>query len=229
MTSFIITANNLLKRQEYILKFCQELNIDTLDQTIIKREEIEKGEKKTTKQSIGIPQIKAMQQKVFLTPFKSKTKAVIIEEADFLTTEAQNALLKLLEEPPEHTIIILSTNNTEALLPTIQSRCKIIVLPEKEKALSNEDLTTFTNLLPELPTLSVGASLKLAEQLAKNKDEAVNWLENLMRVSRTNLLQNPTNVFLVQVIKQTQVCLLTLKTTNANPRLTLENLFLSFV
>src|SRR3989344_5694025 len=49
-----------------------------------------------------------------------------------ITLEAQNALLKILEEPPNNTIIIITTPKKELLLPTIISRCKVIVLQEKE-------------------------------------------------------------------------------------------------
>ena len=53
-------------------------------------------------------------------------KIYIINQAESMTIEAQNALLKTLEEPPEYAIIILITSNKEALLDTIKSRCEII-------------------------------------------------------------------------------------------------------
>ncbi len=229
MTSFIIIAKNEEKRATYLKELCEKHHIDVLDRTIIKRAESaeKKGEKKL-KQSIGITEIKQMQQKIFLTPFKSPQKAVIIEEAELLTTEAQNALLKVLEEPPDHTIIILSTNNKETLLPTIQSRCKIITLPEEEKKLMSEEITEFNNILNELENFGVGASLTRAEKLAKNKEEAIELLENLILVAREKLLADPEQINLITTIKQTQSCLTILKTTNANPRLTLEVFFLSF-
>ena len=56
----------------------------------------------------------------------NKYKIYTINQANSMTIEAQNALLKTLEEPPEYAIIILITNNKEALLDTIKSRCEII-------------------------------------------------------------------------------------------------------
>lgn len=56
-------------------------------------------------------------------------RAVIIEHADALTIEAQNALLKLLEEPPADTLIILTVNSKRALLPTILSRAQALTIP----------------------------------------------------------------------------------------------------
>jgi hypothetical protein len=54
------------------------------------------------------------------------SRVVIIEDAQLLTTEAQNALLKMLEEPPADTVLLLTAVSTEALLPTIQSRVRVL-------------------------------------------------------------------------------------------------------
>lgn len=62
----------------------------------------------------------------YRTPLKAPLKAVIIKNAEKLTTEASNAFLKLLEEPPMDTIFILTTQNASTLLPTIISRCQVI-------------------------------------------------------------------------------------------------------
>ena len=66
-----------------------------------------------------------------LKPFKGKTKVVVIQSYESITKEAQNALLKVLEEPPANTLIIILTLKKEFLLPTILSRCKIINLKEE--------------------------------------------------------------------------------------------------
>ena len=70
----------------------------------------------------GIDDVRAIKDAVKLAPAKAKKKVYIIDEAHMLTTEASNALLKTLEEPPEHCIFILATTNPEKLLPTIRSR-----------------------------------------------------------------------------------------------------------
>lgn len=74
----------------------------------------------------GIDDIRTLRETIKLSPFKSKYKVYIIDECHMLTTEAANALLKTLEEPPNHVIFILATTNPEKLLPTILSRCVII-------------------------------------------------------------------------------------------------------
>ena len=75
--------------------------------------------------SIKIAQIRKLQSDILVKPYKSY-KIYVIDEAQKMTVETQNALLKTLEEPPKYAIIILITNNKESLLDTIKSRCEII-------------------------------------------------------------------------------------------------------
>ncbi|MGI1657555.1 MAG: DNA polymerase III subunit [Desulfitobacterium sp.] len=84
---------------------------------------------KPAKLSLGIEQILAWQERVYRKHYEGKYKVFILEEADKLTIPAANALLKVIEEPPERTLIILSTQNAEALLPTIQSRAQAVYFP----------------------------------------------------------------------------------------------------
>ena len=70
----------------------------------------------------GIDDVRMIKDAVKLSPAKAKKKVYIIDEAHMLTTEASNALLKTLEEPPEHVLFILATTNPEKLIDTIKSR-----------------------------------------------------------------------------------------------------------
>ncbi|MBI3313503.1 MAG: hypothetical protein HYZ83_04660 [Candidatus Omnitrophica bacterium] len=72
--------------------------------------------------SIKIEEIRSMKNKASLKPYEGKWKVFIFPEADRLTAEAQNALLKTLEEPPTHSIFILLVENKNHLFETIQSR-----------------------------------------------------------------------------------------------------------
>lgn len=84
--------------------------------------------------SIKIDQIRDMQEKILQKPIISKRKIYIINDSETMTEEAQNCLLKTLEEPPEYAIIILITNNESGLLNTIKSRCmKVSFLPIEEE------------------------------------------------------------------------------------------------
>lgn len=71
----------------------------------------------------GIDEIRALREKIKLAPTRGKYKVYIIDEAHMLTPEAFNALLKTLEEPPEHAIFILCTTQPKKLPDTIASRC----------------------------------------------------------------------------------------------------------
>lgn len=65
---------------------------------------------------------------VAIKPYQGPYKIYIVPEADLMTPQAQNALLKTIEEPPEYAVIILLTENAETLLPTINSRCVMLKL-----------------------------------------------------------------------------------------------------
>jgi DNA polymerase-3 subunit delta' len=71
-----------------------------------------------------ISQIHELQKEVYISPYEGKKKVYILDEVDKMTTEAANSFLKTLEEPSANTLFILITSNTDALLPTIISRCQ---------------------------------------------------------------------------------------------------------
>ena len=72
----------------------------------------------------GIDEIRDLRDKVNLAPVAGRMKVYIIDEVHMLTTEAFNALLKMLEEPPEHVVFVLATTEKHKVLPTIISRCQ---------------------------------------------------------------------------------------------------------
>lgn len=230
MVSFIITHPDAKTCEEYARRFCAERNIHRFDITEFSLNNLLEAEKEKT--SIGIADIKLILEKLYLKPLKSKEKAVIIHNADALTPEAQNALLKALEEPPKNTIILLTCESKENLLPTIRSRCSIIEIETKTAALTEEERAEFTDIVASLPTYSIGQSLKLAEVLAKNKNQARTWLEKSILAAREMLIEHtekqaPEQADLLFLIKSLQESYVVIKTTNANLRLALENLFLS--
>lgn len=74
----------------------------------------------------GIDDVRALRDTVKLAPASARKKVYIIDEAHMLTLEASNALLKTLEEPPEHVLFILATTNAEKLIETVRSRTTLI-------------------------------------------------------------------------------------------------------
>lgn len=85
---------------------------------------------KPLKTTIGIEQVLAWQQKVYFKHYEGNYKVSVIEQADSVTLPAANALLKVIEEPPERTVIILCAQNAEGILPTIQSRAQHVYFPD---------------------------------------------------------------------------------------------------
>lgn len=77
--------------------------------------------------TIGVEEIrKQVVDDISIRPFSYPHKVYIIHDASKMTVQAQNALLKTLEEPPEYAVIILTADNADALLPTVRSRCVIL-------------------------------------------------------------------------------------------------------
>lgn len=72
----------------------------------------------------GVDQMRSIIEKAEFAPINLKTKIYIIDEAHMLSRSAENALLKTLEEPPEHVVFILATTEPQALAATILSRCQ---------------------------------------------------------------------------------------------------------
>lgn len=91
--------------------------------------------------AIGIETVRGLEQFLSLKVPRSGpyNQAVIIEDAEALTLEAQNALLKTLEEPPQASLIVLSASHEQSLLPTVRSRAQVITVKRPERAV----LTTY--------------------------------------------------------------------------------------
>jgi len=234
MTSYIIEGNNEDRRVEEAKKICQTIGINPLDITIVSPEKSAEGESAGTgSMSIGVSDIKLLKQKLFLKPLRGEMKALIIQNAELLTIPAQNALLKVLEEPPNNTFIFLSTERKDVLLRTIISRCKIVSIFSTPKVLSQEDKNEFETSVKRLPELSIGESLKLAQDVSKNKQQAILWLEKSILAARALLInalsekgsdQEKIYAALLRKLADTYTVL---KTTNANTRLKLETTFLT--
>ena len=119
---------------------------------------------------LRIDRIRALLAALAMKPFSARHRVVIIAEAQCMNPEAANALLKVLEEPPSHTLLILTASQKADLLPTIVSRCRHI----RFNPLSPGDLTTLLKQTPDVdagyaPTAAMlsGGSLTRARQLAQ--------------------------------------------------------------
>ena len=89
--------------------------------------------KADSKQEILIDQIREIRRDAYIVPNESDKKVYHIKDAHLMNINAQNALLRILEEPPTHTVFILNTDIPDALLPTVRSRCiKLNTLYEQD-------------------------------------------------------------------------------------------------
>lgn len=134
----------------------------------------------------GIDDVRVLRDAVKLAPSGSKAKVYIIDEAHMLTTEASNALLKTLEEPPSHVYFILATTNPEKLIETIRSRTTLVqftkatveeVKRSLQRIIKNEKLNVKEENLEKIIKIARGSfrdAVKLLEQYSK--DEA--FLDN---------------------------------------------------
>lgn len=209
MQSILITGTTEKTRQK-ALEIIKQNNISKFDVDTLE-----------TEKAVGIGDIRLLQKRVFLKPLKSKQKAVILEAFQGMTIDSQNAFLKLLEEPPNNTIIIVLVNSLDFLLPTILSRCNIITLNKTER-LEKEALEEYLKSLKAIQ--KGGNALKLAQDNGKTKEEALKFLENLMLAAHENLENDKT---LIKLFKNMQKTYTIIKTTNVSPRFALENLFLN--
>ena len=216
MQSFLITAKDKNKASSYINDFLKGKEIYPID-----------IDKQIYEKAVGIGDVRDIQKKIMLKPFRGKAKAVVIEAYEGITTEAQNALLKVLEEPPINTIIVVSIPKKELLLPTIISRCKIIELKEKEAKISSEDVLGLEDSLNIMLNGKIGDKLKMAQDISQNRDGALLWLEKMILFVRQELIQHYNDGKYLNLLSQLQKTYVIIVSTNVNQRIALENLFLT--
>lgn len=112
-----------------------EIQEKTLTECLIVKPVIEE-----TRESIGIDEVRSLKNFLYQAPVNSKYRLAIIDGAEYLTDQAQNAILKIAEEPPEHGVLVLVTANPDALIKTLQSRFQKIYFPRVGSAAIREML-----------------------------------------------------------------------------------------
>ncbi len=118
--------------------------------------------------SISVNQIRELTTEIYLQPFLFSKKIYLIKDAEKMTVGAQNALLKVFEEPPRYAVILLVTNSLTALLPTILSRgvqihCAQLHPKELKEYFSKNHLPVPSDEVLALSKGSVTEALALAE------------------------------------------------------------------
>ena len=143
----------------------------------------------------GIDDVRLLRDAVKLAPAKAKKKVYIIDEVHMLTLEASNALLKTLEEPPEHVIFILATTNPEKLIETIRSRTTNIAF---RKATSDEIVRSLSRVARgEKIKIKVDSLKEIARASGGSFRDAVKVLEQLS-IEKRRLDPKSVSEFLFQ-------------------------------
>jgi len=186
----ILCTNNTQKLCENCKSCIEFVNNNNPDYYEIKLDEEEN--------SIKIEVIRQMQKKVQELPIVSNKKVYIIDDSEFMTKEAQNCLLKTLEEPPEFVTIILIVSNENMILNTIKSRCLKIYFNN----LSDEELKKYINENLENTRFSenmlkaAGGSIGKAISIYKNAE---------IYIEIDKIFSNIENYSLIDVIPQLEI------------------------
>ncbi len=135
--------------------------------------------------AIKISQIREIRHFLALKSWQGGRRVVAIAEGNKMTVPAQNALLKILEEPGPQTIILIQTDNCQQLLPTIRSRCQLLRQTPRQQSLGE-----WENFLRQLASASPKDRLRLLNQ-AQKKMAAAALLDRLLQAGQQRLYRAP--------------------------------------
>jgi len=164
----------------------------------------------------GIDQIRQLKRFFSQKSYSSDNKIVVIHQAQNLLVEAQNALLKTLEEPGPNNYILLTTSTPASLLPTILSRCHLIKINSDPKTKPIPLISISGNLL---------SNLKKSEGLSAAKDDVLSLLEDQLIAYQQQLTTNPS-LKTAQTIKKLIKSINMIK-AHVDPRSALDYFFLA--
>lgn len=161
-------------------------------------------ERLKNKYEIGVDDIREqVNNNIVIKPYSSPYKIYIIDEAQMLSVQAQNALLKTLEEPPGYAIVLLITNNLSSILETIQSRCIMLQTKPVEKDLIKVHLMSehqIPDYQAELSAIfaqgNVGKAINYAssEKFIETKNDILNILKHIDEKENYELIDFANNL-----------------------------------
>ncbi len=174
------------------------------------------------KDSIGIEDAKNFQREMMYRPFQESFQIGIIHNSEKLTIEAQNALLKTLEETSKFSIYILCVNNERNLLPTIRSRARIIYNNSLDK-----EIPEITTVLEE----DLLTKFEMIEDAYGKKESAIDFINSVEEVLRAKFEINIKNGNIDGSKRDLESLRIVQKSrdrivANCNRRLTLESMII---
>lgn len=174
--------------------------------------------------SIKIKQIRQLISQASYASYHPKIPRVtILWQAESITIPAQNALLKILEEPPANFLIILVTAYPQSLITTVQSRCQTIQI---DLQISSQSATNENFIQQALAnSLSFSQTIELTDQI-KDRQQAIKFVHELINQIKEN--ESFPSIELINKIQVCQTALVQLK-QNLNLNLTLNQMLFDFI
>ena len=145
---------------------------------------------------------------IMIKPYQGPYKVYIIDHADMMTPQAQNALLKTIEEPPQYAVILLLVENAEILLPTINSRCVMLRLRYikdvliKKYLMENLKVPDYkADLCTAFAQGNMGHAIMLAnsEHFNEIREEAVQMLRNIHEMELSEIIETVNRITVYKV------------------------------
>ncbi len=143
--------------------------------------------------SIKVDTVRALTDRLSLRPYEGGRHTVIIQGADKMTPQAQNALLKTLEEPPEDAVLFLVAQSKAALLPTLLSRVRLVRFSPLEQADCAQALRRL-GIAPDRADLLAQASQGLVGRALALDDDPTYWALRERVLGALNALKGPQDV-----------------------------------
>jgi DNA polymerase III subunit delta' len=200
---------------------------------------------------VRVGQVRALQAELRLRPSEEGPRAAVVADAEWLNLEAQNALLRLLEEPPPRTTLVLVTASPAGLLATVRSRCQRYAFPPDpgldphapDAPESVRELTARLDALPSAGLLELldwaesyrGSRAEAAEAVATLLATAGAWLRHDVRrrlgATGTGTAPDPARdaaaARRAEAFREIQACRKALVQRNANPQMVAERALLA--
>lgn len=216
MHAYCINGGTKEERERKISSYCNLWRAHAIDMVLVNP---------TEDPSIGIGEVRTFIHRLSMAPTASTFVVGIIHGAHRLTGEAQQALLKSLEEPPPRVKIILETEHAQALSSTVLSRCQMIDMPSQTDP--DSDHQQFVRRFEELDRIPAGKKLAAIDTIGKTREEAAAWIEQSILALDDALRSyagQPTKIaqWLRRLLQSRE-----LLAKNISPKLVLDAIFLT--